>query len=85
MWLNKHIYVYTHKQNQNSPTKIKSTIVWPSEQRKPKIISIRTKLNHKLESNTKSRCQLGNKAMKTKLTNILRGKKEKQERIDMKS
>ena len=35
---------------------------------------------------TKARCQLGNKAMKIKLTNILRGKKKKtKERINMKS
>ena len=29
---------------------------------------------HKLENKTKARCQMGNKAMKTKLTNMLRGK-----------
>ena len=39
----------------------------------------------KLENQTKARCQVGNKAMKTKLTNILRGNKEKKERIDMQS
>ena len=44
-----------------------------------------------MEDKTKARCQVGNKAMKTKLTNILRGKerkkgkKEKKERIDMQS
>ena len=31
----------------------------------------------KLENKTKARCQVGNKAMKTKLTNILRGKERK--------
>ena len=34
---------------------------------------------HRLENKTKARCQLGNKAMKTKLTNMLRGKKRKKE------
>ena len=35
------------------------------------------KLKHKLENKTKARCQMGNKAMKTKLTNMLRGKERK--------
>ena len=34
---------------------------------------------HKLENKTKARCQLGTKAMKIKLTNMLRGK-EREER-----
>ena len=38
-----HIYIDTHKQNQNSPTKIKYNTL-PSKQRKPKIIPTRTKL-----------------------------------------
>ena len=39
------------------------------------------------ENKTKRRCKLGNKAMKIKLTNMLRGKerKNKKERIDMPS
>ena len=41
-------------------------------------------LKHKLENKTKARCQVGDKAMKTKLTNMLRGKKRK-ERLDMQS
>ena len=32
---------------------------------------------HKLENTTKARCQLGNKAMKIKVTNMLRGKERK--------
>jgi len=32
---------------------------------------------HKLENKTKASCQVGNKAMKTKLTNMLRGKERK--------
>ena len=35
------------------------------------------KLKHKLENKSKARCQLGNKAMKIKLTNMLRGKGRK--------
>ena len=74
-------YMYNHKQNQNSPAKIehnRST----GEQRKPKIISTRTKLKHKLENKTKARCQLGNKAMRRKLTKYW---EERKERIDMQS
>ena len=40
------------------------------------------KLKHKLENKTKATCQLENKAMKIKLTNMLRGreiKKRKEE------
>ena len=37
-------WIYTHNQNQNSPTKIKYNRFWPSKQRKPKILSTRTKL-----------------------------------------
>ena len=36
---------------------------------------------HKLENKTKARCQVGNKAMKTKVTHMLRGKKRKKEQI----
>ena len=32
---------------------------------------------HKLENKAKARCQVGNKAVKTKLTNMLRGKERK--------
>ena len=42
-------------------------------------------LKHKLENKSKVRCQLGNKAMKTKLTNMLRGKERKKDRKDMQS
>ena len=38
----------------------------------------------KLENQTKARCQVGNKAMKAKLTNMLRGKRKKG-RIDIES
>jgi len=45
---------------------------------------LRAKLKHKLENKTKARYQVGNKAMKIKLTNMLNGK-ERKERIDMQS
>ena len=35
MWMNIHIYIYTHKQNQNSPTKIKyNRLIWWTEETK---------------------------------------------------
>jgi len=37
------------------------------------------KLKHRLENKTRARCQVGNKAMKTKLTNMLGGKEIKKE------
>ena len=41
------------------------------------IYQLRTKVKHKVENKTKARCQVGNKEMKTKLTNMLRGKERK--------
>ena len=35
-----------------------------------------------MENKTRARCQLGNKAMKTKLTNMLRGKERKKRKKD---
>ena len=37
----------------------------------------KNELKHKLEKKTKARCQLGNKAVKIKLRNMLRGKERK--------
>jgi len=48
------------------------------------IYQLRIKLRHKPEDETKARCQVGNKAVKAKLTNMLRGK-ERKERLDMQS
>ena len=79
--------MYTHKQSQNSPTKIKySKLTWRTKEIKNYIYQLRTKLKHKLENKTKARCHVGNKAMKTNLINNVerKGKKEK-ERIDMQS
>ena len=43
-------------------------------------------IKKKLENKTKARCQVGSKAMNTKLTNMLRGKKEsKEKRTDIQS
>ena len=39
-----------------------------------------TELKHKLENKTKARYQGGNKAVKTKPTNMLRGKEKRKER-----
>ena len=49
-------------------------------------MSTRTKLTikHKLENKTNARCQLWNKAMKIKLTNMFE-RKEKKETIAMQS
>ena len=48
-------------------------------------MSTRTKLIKAQAGNkAKARCQFGNKAMKIKLTNMLRGK-ERKKRIDMQS
>ena len=71
---------YTHEQNQNSPTKVKyNRLTQRTKEIKNYIYQLRTKLKPKLKNKTKARCQVGNKAMKTKLTNVLRGKKRKKE------
>ena len=78
MWLNIHIYIYTHKQNQNNPTKIKYNRLtqWTKETQND-IYPEQKLLKHKVGNKIKARCQLGNKAMKIKLTNMLRGKERK--------
>ena len=73
-----HIYIYTHEQSQNSPMKIMcNRLTQQTKEIRNYIYQSRTKLKHKLENKTKARCQTGNKAMKTKLTNMLRGKERK--------
>ena len=53
-------------------------LTWQTKGTKNYIYQLRTKLiKHKLENKTKARCQMENKATKTKLTNILRGKERK--------
>ena len=59
-----------------------NTTDWPGKQRKPKIISTGTKLTKAQTGKAKAKCQLGNKAMKIKLTNTLR-EKERKKRIHM--
>jgi len=57
-------------------------LTWQTKEIKNYIYQLRTKLKHKLENKTKAKCQVRNKAMKTKLTNMLRGK-ERKEKIYM--
>ena len=60
-----------------------STIDWPSQQRKSKIIPTRTKLTKaQIEKQISSKAPIGNKAMKIKLTKCW---EERKERIDMQS
>ena len=57
-----------------------SRLIRQTKEIKSYIYQLRTKvLKHKLENKTKARCQVGNKAMKTKLTSMLRGKERKKE------
>ena len=59
--------------HENSPTKIKySRLTWQTKEIKNYIYQLRTKRKHKPENQTKARCQVGNKAMKTKLTYMLK-------------
>ena len=67
------MYIYTHEQNQNSPKNKVQQIDLANKGNKKLYFPVR----HKLENKTKARCQVGNKAMKTKLTNMLRGKERK--------
>ena len=49
------------------------------------IYQLRTKLKHKVKNKIKARCQVGNKAMKTKLRNMLvrKGRKKKENFIEL--
>ena len=72
---------YIHEQSQNSPTKRKyNRLTWGTKEIKNYTYQLGTKLKHKLENKIKARCQAGNKAMKTKLTNMLRGKEKKKKK-----
>ena len=73
--------MHTHEQRQKSPTKIKyNRLTWQTKEIKNYIYQLRTKLTKtQTGKKTKARCQLGNKAMKAKLTNMLRGKERKKE------
>ena len=77
-----HVYIYTHVQSQNSPTKIKySRLTQWTKEIKNCIYQSRTKLRHKPENKTKARCQVGNKALKNKTNKYVERKGE----IDMQS
>ena len=69
----------THEQNQNSPTKIKySRLTWQTKEIKKLYLPVKNKTNQSTNwKTTEVRCQVGNKAMKTKLINMLRGKERK--------
>jgi len=61
-------------------------LTWQRKKIKIFIYQLRTKLTKTPnEKQNKTRCQVGNKAIKIILTNILRGKEEKKERIDIQS
>ena len=65
--------------------KFKYSRLIQQKKRKSKIIfTIKNKTNKpKLENQTQARCQVRNKAMKTKLTNMLRGQERRKRKIDM--
>ena len=54
-------------------------LIWRTKEIKNYIYQLRTELRHKVEDKTKARYQVGNKAMKTKLTHMLRGKERRKE------
>ena len=75
------IYIYTHEQSENSPTKIKQQIDPANKGNKKLYLPVKNKTN--LSTNwkkTKARYQVGNRAMKTKLANMLEESKEEKER-----
>ena len=65
-----HTHTDTHERSQNSPTKIQ----WIDPANKGN-----QKLYLPVENKTRARCQVGNKTMKTKLTDMLRRKERKKE------
>ena len=72
---------YTHihpeaKSKQSNKNKVQQTDLVNKGNQKLYLLE-QNKLKHKLENKTKARCQFGNKAMKIKLTNMLRGKERK--------
>ena len=71
------MYIYTHEQSQNSPTKSYSRLTWRIKEIKNYIYQLRTKLTKSHTGKKQTSCQMGNKAMKTKLTSMLRGKERK--------
>ena len=73
--MNTRIYIYTHEQSQNSPTKVKcNRLTWQAKDTKNYKYQLRTRLTKaQTGKKTEAWCQLGNKAMKIKLTNTSRG------------
>ena len=75
-----HIHIYPWAKSKQS-TKIKyNRLTQRMKEIKSYIYQLRTKVKHKVENKTKARCQVGNKEMKTKLTNMLEERKERNSR-----
>ena len=72
-----HIHIHPRaKSKQSNKNKVQQ--IDPANKGNQKLcLSEQNKLKHKLEKKTKARCQVMNKAMKTKLTKMLRGKERK--------
>ena len=82
-----HIHIHPWaKSKQSNKNKVKYIDLVNKENQKL-YLPVKNKPNkQKLENKTKARCQVGNKAMKTKLTNMLGGKgRNKRKKIDMQS
>ena len=82
-----HIHIHPReKSKQSNKNKVQS--IYPANKGNKKLhLPIKNKTNEaQTGKQNKARCQVGNKAMKTKLRNMLRGKeRKKRERIDMQS
>ena len=72
-----HIHIYPKaKSKQSNKNKVQQ--IDPANKGNQKLyLPEQNQLEHKLENKTKVRCQLVHKAMKIKLTNMLRGKERK--------
>ena len=73
--------MYTHKQKPKQSNKNKVQQIDLANKGSQKLcLSEQNYLKHKLENKTKERCQLRNKAIKIKLTIMLRGKERKKKK-----
>ena len=73
-----HIHIHPLAKSKHSNRKKKVQQINPATKRNQKLyLPEQNQIKQKLENKTKARCQLGNKAMKIKLTNMLRGKERK--------
>ena len=85
--VNEYTHIHIHPQAKSKKSnKNKVQQIDPVNKRNQKLyLPEQNQPKHKLEDKTKAMCQVGNKAMKTKLINMLNGKEGKKERIDMQS